>query len=299
MKIKETNAPIKEVEEVKEFLSHTSNEEILENNKKVNEFIDHKDYSNQSIKSPNKKQIERKISIGTISGTMTAIVATIVVGVTSWLNVTLNAEYDAVLYEDGRINYKVNVRKLTDKERLYASLYENNKLVEEYDLVDEDEDGVINGEITLDKARIQELLGEKDKSNTRIKYRLDLKGDVGLGIIRDFDSYTVQIDRFYSHIDDVSMWCSCGVDGYYNFKINYEDPLDKYTNFEAYIIDDYQNISYCEFTNNYHDPQKIYVGDMQGSKGLLYISYLANGEPELMEFDNGGPTKDNYKIVNF
>lgn len=256
----------------------------------------------QAEQQPQPKKSKRSFLTG-ISASLVTVVAASLVGITNLLNVGMDAQFvdGETEYLDGKIRYEINVENMTEKESLSAYLYEDDKLIDTLELIDEDGDGVISGEIALDKEAVQEKLEAGD--NVRIEYRMDLKGVVGLNVERSFDSYKFRIDKFYSSIESVDMWCSCGEDGYYNFKINYTDPLDKFENFEAYIEDEKGNIAVCMFTDNPHEAQRIFVNGLSGSQCRLYIKYLENGVETFIKFSNspdGSETeqKDDYKIIN-
>ena len=257
--------------------------------------------TNTEWQEPPKKS--KRSFLSGLSTALVVVVAASVVGITNLLNVSMNAQFvdEATKYLDGKIQYEINVANMTDKESLNAYLYEGDELIETIPLVDEDADGVISGKIILDKETIQAKLDAGD--NVRVEYRIDLKGIVGLNVERFYDSYKFQIDKFSSSIESVDMWCSCGVDGYYNFQINFTDPLEKFRNFEAYIEDEKGNVSTCVFTDDLHEAQRIFVNNLFGSRCKLYIKYLENGEEAFIKFSNspdGSETeqKDDYKIIN-
>ena len=120
---------------------------------------------------------------------------------------------------------------------------------------------------------------------------MNLRGLVGLDVERLFDRYVVSIDKFTSHFDDIEWHCECSVDGYFYFKMNFEDDGDLFSDFEAYIVDNfYENatssdeqenhISRCTFSDNLHDEQRIFVENLQGSQGKLVIKYNKDGETD-------------------
>ena len=266
------------------------------------EFTAIKDENNQTTEKANVEiRRDKRSFLASLSTSLIAVVAAVVVGMTNLLNVNLNATFNDELthYDDGKIQYSINVNDLTDKETLNLYFYEDDKLIETFTLVDEENDGVIDGEINVDKDKIEAKLAEGD--NVRIQYRLDLKGIVGLNVERAFDSYVFRIDKFKSSIESVETWCQCNIDGCYHFKIDFNDPLGKFTNFEAWIEDEKGNIARCEFTDNLHDEQKIFVGEMVSSRCKLYIKYLENGEEAYIQFSNNADDasqKDNFKIIN-
>lgn len=242
----------------------------------------------------------KKSFLASLSTSLVVVVAAAVVGITNLLNVNLNATFNDELtkYVDGKIQYSIDVTDLTEKESLKLYLYEDQELIETFALVDEENDGIIDGEIEVDKEKIQTKLDQAD--NVRVEYRLDLKGEVGLNVERAFDSYVFQIDKFYSTIDSVDMHCECSVDGCYHFLINFTDPLEKFTEFEAWIEDENGNVATCEFSDDLHAEQKIFVGNMTTSRCKLFIRYLENGEEAFIMFSNNqeNEQKDNFKIIN-
>jgi len=277
------NEPFKEMSAQSEF-SSSGNENNQMNEQEVVE------------KPKSKKNFLSSLSSGVIT-----VVAAATVGITTLLNVSLNAKFNDELtkYDDGKIQYSIDVSNLTDKETLRLYFYEDKELIDTIILVDEENDGIIDGEIQVDTNAIQNKLDQGD--NVRIEYRLDLKGDVGLNVERSFDSYVFRIDKFYSSIDSVDMWCQCNVDGCYHFQINFSDPLGKFTNFEAWIEDEKGNIAKCEFSDDLHAEQKIFVGNMTTSRCKLYIKYIENGEETYIQFSNDPENeeqKDNFKNIN-
>ena len=297
----ELNKQILESESYKEQLDTLENAPVPEIVSQ-NEFSAVQDENNQAPEQLAPERPKNKKSfLATLSTSLVVVVAAAVVGITNLLNVNLNATFNDELtkYVDGKIQYSIDVNDLTEKETLRLYLYEDQELIESFTLIDEENDGIIDGEIHVDKEKIQAKLDQAD--NVRVEYRLDLKGEVGLNVERSFDSYVFQIDKFYSSIDSVDMWCQCSVDGCYHFLINYSDPLDKFTNFEAWIEDEKNNIAICEFSDDLHAEQKIFVGNMATSRCQLFIKYLENGEETFIMFSNNLDDieqKDNFKIIN-
>ena len=267
-----------------------------------NEFVAAQDENNQPKEQETVERPKNKKNfLSSLSTSLIVVVAAAVVGITNLLNVNLNATFNDELtkYVDGIIQYSIDVKDLTEKESLKLYLYEDQELIETFALVDEENDGIIDGEIIVDKEKIQAKLDQSE--NVRVEYRLDLKGNVGLNVERAFDSYVFQIDKFYSTIDSVDMHCECSVDGCYHFLINFSDPLGKFTEFEAWIEDENGNIATCEFSDDLHAEQKIFVGNMTTSRCKLFIKYLENGEEAYIMFSNDldeNAQKDNFKIIN-
>lgn len=298
----ELNKNIPENELQNENQAISENSAIGEANDQV-EYATATEVDSEEPKSNESTKGKKNSFVAGLSTSLIAVVASVVVGMTNLLNVGLNATFndEATQYIDGKIQYSITVENLTEKETLKIYLYEDGEIVETYDLVDEENDGIIDGEIYVDAEKIQEKLDAGD--NVRVEYRLDLKGMVGLNVERAFDSYVFQIDKFVSEIESVDMKCQCNIDGCYHFKINYSDPLGKFENFEAWIEDEQGNIAVCEFSDDPHEEQKIFVNDLTSSRCKLYIKYLENGVETFIQFSNNvdgseSDQKDNFKIIN-
>jgi hypothetical protein len=217
----------------------------------------------------------------------------------------MKAEFEDVVYEDGVLKYSVNVKNMTEKETLMIYPSRDNKSFEKINLVDDDGDGVVQGEIKIDKNYVAERLASGD--NVNVKYVLNLKGNVGLDIEREFDRWVVRIDKQTSKFENVAYHCECGVDGYFYFTMNFEDDNQLFTDFEAWIEDAFyedattdlereQHIAKCTFTENLHDEQRIFVDHLTGSAGKLFIKYKSNGVDTYVVKDGTSTEKDGISI---
>ncbi len=63
--------------------------------------------------------------------------------------------------------------------------------------------------------------------------------------------------------------CQCGVDGYFYFVMKMTDQLRIYSNFEASLTDNYGNTSFCSFTKNLYERQKIAIVNFDGNNNDL------------------------------
>ena len=298
----ELNKIVLENENIKENSVVIENDLVKEANLQTEVSLETAEEENIKVTSKETKKTKSKSNfLAGLSTSLITVVAGAVVGMTNLVNVSLNASFidDSVQYNDGVIQYSIDVKDLTEKESLRLYLYENGEFVELFNLLDEENDGIIDGSIEVDTEKIQSQLDGGE--NVRIEYRLDLKGDVGLNVERSFDSFVVRIDKFTSSIDTVDMWCNCSVDGCYYFKINYNDPLGKFSDFKAWIVDEKGNVATCTFSDDPHEEQKIYVGELVGSRCKLFIKYVENGVETYIQFSNGlenEEQKDDYKIIN-
>lgn len=229
--------------------------------------------SNQQV-AQKPREAKKNNALAALSGSLIGIISAVTFGLTTMLNVTMSAEFDEVTYDAGVISYSINVENLTEKETL--TLYFKDGVTGEitpYDLTtaDEDGDGVIQGTITIDALTANDICAQDP--NASVKYELSLKGVVGLNVERAFDNYVVKFSTMSSEFRTVSGECHCGVDGCYHFTMDFQDDLGIFSDFKAYIVDYEGNSSYCTFTENLHDEQKIFVGDLKGSKCTFNLEY--------------------------
>ena len=237
------------------------------------------------IKSRNK-------ALSVMTSSLVGVIGLVVAGMTNLVNIKYKADFEKVKYVDGEIQYSINVKELTSKENLTIYQSRDTKKLDPivYKNIDMKE-GVIEGVIPVDQDYIQRQLASSD--NVSIKYVLELRGLVGLDVERLFDRWVVRIDKFTSEFKDITGYCNCGVDGYYYFTMNFTDDGGLFSNFEAYIIDDFyetaseqekeKHIAYCTLSENLHDEQRIFVLDLQGSRGTLVIRYNKDGVEEKIE----------------
>ena len=237
------------------------------------------------IKSRNK-------ALSVMTSSLVGVIGLVVAGMTNLVNIKYKADFEKVKYVDGEIQYSINVKELTTKENLTIYQSRDTKKLEPIVYKDIDmKEGVIEGVIPVDQDYIQRQLASSD--NVTIKYVLELRGLVGLDVERLFDRWVVRIDKFTSEFKDITGYCNCGVDGYYYFTMNFTDDGGLFSNFEAYIIDDFyetaseqekeKHIAYCTLSENLHDEQRIFVLDLQGSRGTLVIRYNKDGVDEKIE----------------
>ena len=227
-----------------------------------------------------------------MTSSVVGVVGLVVAGMTNLVNVKFKAEYDKVEYRDGHIYYSVNVKDMTDKEYLMIYPSRDSKKLDGIKLEDSDGDGIIEGSFEVDTEYI-ERQKEMYNNNINIKYVLDLRGMVGLDVERLFDRWVVRIEEYNSYFENIEGHCTCSEDGYYHFKMNFQDDAGLFSNFNAYIYDAFyleapeeekaNHIAYCTFSDNLHEEQKIFVLDLQGSRGPLVVEYTKDGVDEPMK----------------
>ena len=248
------------------------------------------EFDGKSLRKTDKTKSRNK-AMSVLTSSLVGVVGLVVAGMTNLVNIKFKAKFNDVEYRDGQIHYSIDVKDMTEKE--YLIIYQSRDTIdlEPVRLEDEDGDGLITGAIDVDKEYIEKQF--ENKENAKVRYVLNLRGMVGLDVERLFDRYVVKIDKFTSNFEDVEGYCNCGVDGYYYFTMNFKDDAGLFSNFEAYIIDDFyestseqdkaKHISYCTFSDNLHEEQRIFVLDLQGSRGTLVIKYNKDGVEDKIE----------------
>ena len=249
------------------------------------------EFDGKSLRKTDKIKSRNK-ALSVMTSSLVGVIGLVVAGMTNLVNIKYKADFEKVKYVDGEIQYSINVKELTTKENLTIYQSRDTKKLEPIVYKDIDmKEGVIEGVIPVDQDYIQRQLASSD--NVTIKYVLELRGLVGLDVERLFDRWVVRIDKFTSEFKDITGYCNCGVDGYYYFTMNFTDDGGLFSNFEAYIIDDFyetaseqekeKHIAYCTLSENLHDEQRIFVLDLQGSRGTLVIRYNKDGVDEKIE----------------
>jgi len=271
---------------------------VVSENKFAKENISAQENLDSPKKSAAKKfqQEKKNRALSVLSAGLVGTIALVLTTMTSLVNVKMKAEFNEVNYVDGRLEYSINVKDMTEQETLTIYPKRDNKAMEPISLIDDDGDGLIEGIIDLDKEYISQQLASGE--NVNIKYVLDLKGVVGLNVERAFDRWVIRIDKMTSKFEDVGYYCNCDVDGYFYFTMNFEDDNNVFTGFEAYIEDNLGNRSVCKFSDNLHDEQKIYVNDLKTSAGKLVIKYLTNGEETYVQGTDANGNKVNWISIN-
>ncbi len=85
--------------------------------------------------------------------------------------------------------------------------------------------------------------------------------------------------------DPVTVWrqltygCTCGVDGYFHFTMDFIDENGYFSDFEASLTDDYGNVSECVFAEDLHADQKIGVtvgAYLYGKRATFRLAYATS-----------------------
>ena len=281
-----------------EFNAQVENKFAKENftaleNKAAVEMVpvdENKDTTNEE-KLPKKAVEKKKQRLGVLSAGLVGTVALVLATVTDLVNVKMRAKFDdeeKPEYLDGKIAYKINIENMTEKESLLLKVKRGNVLINTYTFEDKDgtgfiKDGYLKGFAEIDKEYLDEILAKDE--NLTVKYYVELKGIVGLDIERLFDRWAIQIEKRTSRFNGVEGHCNCGVDGYYYFTMDFDDASGYYSDFEAWIEDTFylegiedSHIARWEQTGDLHEEQRIFVDNLEGSKGTLFIKFKLNGE---------------------
>lgn len=246
---------------------------VVNENQPVQESLD----TTATQAKPERKlnQDKKNRALSSLSGGLAATIGAVAVGITGTMNVSMKAEFSDVKFVDSAIVLNVDVQNMEDDNTLTAYLYEGDKKIETVSLLDEDKDGKIEYSIALDKEHLKEVLSGAGEHE--IKYRVDLKGVVGLDVERAFDSYIVRVNHVGSSFTGLTGQCHCQEDGCYHFLLEFEDDFNLIEFISARIEDKDGHIAHCTFSEDLHEEQLINVDQLTGTKGTLYVEYKLDG----------------------
>jgi len=225
----------------------------------------------------------RKKLLKILTGSLVTAGAASAFGVTTLINVGMSASFNEVNYQDGCIFFEINAKNVNEDSVLLLHFLEGDKEIDSYDYSEQAytaEDGVIKGSIELTSEMLNSFNTRLAEKNTDVTFELTLTGDVGLDVVRTFDSYKVQFYHAESVFKKVEGECHCGVDGYYYFTLIYSDDYGIFEGFKAYIEDAEGNKFECLDLNddNAHEQHRISVVDAASSACKLVVTYYVKGE---------------------
>ena len=225
----------------------------------------------------------RKKLLKILTGSLVTAGAASAFGVTTLINVGMSASFNEVNYQDGYIFFEFNAKNVNEDSVLLLHFLEGDKEIDSYDYSEQAytaEDGVVKGNIELSKEMLDSFNTKLAEKNTDVTFELTLTGDVGLDVVRTFDSYKVQFYHAESVFEKVDGECHCGVDGYYYFTLIYSDDYGLFEGFKAYIEDAEGNKFECLDLNddNAHEQHRISVIDAASSACKLVVTYYVKGE---------------------
>ena len=225
----------------------------------------------------------RKKLLKILTGSLVTAGAASAFGVTTLINVGMSASFNEVNYQDGCIFFEFNAKNVNEDSVLLLHFLEGDKEIDSYDYSEQAytaEDGVVKGNIELSKEMLDSFNTKLAEKNTDVTFELTLTGDVGLDVVRTFDSYKVQFYHAESVFEKVEGECHCGVDGYYYFTLIYSDDYGIFEGFKAYIEDAEGNKFECLDLNddNAHEQHRISVVDAASSACKLVVTYYVKGE---------------------
>ena len=230
-----------------------------------------------------KQAADRKKLLRILTGSLVTAGAASAFGVTTLINVGMSASFNEVNYQDGCIYFEFNTKNVTEESVLLLHFAEGDKEIESYDYSEQaytSEDGVIKGSIELSKEMLDSFNTKLAEKNTDVTFELTLTGEVGLDVVRTFDSYKVQFYHAESVFEKVEGECHCGEDGYYYFTLIYSDDYGIFEGFKAYIEDAEGNKFDCLDLNdtNAHEQHRISVVNAASSACKLVVTYYIKGE---------------------
>ncbi len=229
------------------------NPEVLEV-KKNEEVIDASEY-NEGINSKTKAV---KATTAIAATAVVAFISYSVISSSGLINLSMDAKINSVEFVDDGLDYDINVFDVKISNEIYFSILYNEDEVMKYS-VDINNDDTYSGELTGHFAFSDiDLEKELDAANGNLIYTVRLCGNTGL-IDRTYDSWVVEINDLVSEFKSVTYEYQYDTTGYFVFQMDYIDNYGQFSDFKAYLSDSNGHVSYCNFTNNYHDEQKISV----------------------------------------
>lgn len=186
-------------------------------------------------------------------------------------NISISVQFGEIIVTNTSISYDLIIEN-TEEIDLYLSL--TNDFTNRVVLIDGDT-------ITSTFTDLKE----------NMRYKLSVYTSQTFGEKTIASTYVTTLsekDYKIARFDGVDTICKCNVDGYFYFTMNYVDNIEAFSNFEAYLIDDYENTSYCEFNEDYKTTQKIIVSDsaLDGNEATLIINYdcVIDGKVERLSY---------------
>lgn len=186
-------------------------------------------------------------NIGNIVKCFFAVTVTVAVAVIAVsASADVNAEFLSLSVTDTALSYAVN--------------YEGDRNAEL----------VVYNDFTRRKVALKngENEGEVSGLKSDMKYTVAIVYQSGLGeksVIEQMvrtDKYAARKTELYA----VEHECKCNVDGYFHFRLDFIDENARWTQFAAFLEDEYGNVSYCIFNEDVHAEQVI---DVALKAGLL------------------------------
>lgn len=176
-----------------------------------------------------------------------AVAAVAVVGVVSVsASADISAEFVSLEATESAISYTVEVEGDTDTELVVYNDFTRRTVT----LSNGENVGEVTGLVSDMKYTVAVVydgtFGEKTVIETSIRT----------------DKYAAPVTELYS----VEHVCTCNVDGYFHFTLDFSDENGYWSEFAASLTDGYGNVSYCEFTGDAYEEQVI---DVALSAGLL------------------------------
>lgn len=200
---------------------------------------------------------------GILSAFFTSIVAVAVIGVSAGVPAAgAKAEFLEVWATDTSIGYQIAVEESPKPLKIVAY---NDFTRREFDL----ETG--------------ENVGFFLDLQPDMRYIVAIQGNFGFGA-QTLSETEVKTDKLRPPL--VTEWrgitheCTCNIDGYFRFTMDFIDENGIWSDFEATLTDEYGNAAACRFTADVHGEQQIDVigNKLIGSAATFVVGCIANGE---------------------
>lgn len=176
------------------------------------------------------------------------------------------AEIAEVWATDTEIGYVVNVEKFTDSLKLVVY---NDFTRRECELSEGDNEGSVEG------------------LKPQMKYTVAVvtHGAFGEQAVSEKTIYTQKmLPPKITEWRGITYECTCDVDGYFHFTMDFVDELGIWKVFYAALIDEYGNGAQCEFTEDLHGDQVIDVsgGGLMGNTAEFIVMCIENEEEKIL-----------------
>lgn len=252
-----------------EFNKHTDNDAKAKplNSSEFNSV--NSNYEGNEFQIENGVKVTRKQSkkSGRITTFLTSATAIAVLGAAVTVPKTsASAEIAEVWATDTQIGYVVNVEEFTDSLKLVVY---NDFTRRECELSEGENEGSVEG------------------LKPQMKYTIAVvtHGAFGEQSVSEKTVYTQkELPPKVTEWRGVTHECTCDVDGYFHFTMDFVDELEIWTVFYAVLIDEYGNIAECEFTSDLHGEQLIDVvgGGLMGTNAEFIVMCIENEEEKIL-----------------
>lgn len=219
----------------------------------------------ENVDSPRKRRAGKKSGTVTLMSSA-AVLAIVGAAVVPGIGASASAAIEEVWVTDTEIAYYVNVEKAVDSLKIVA-----------YN----------------DFTRRESVLEEGGNEGVFTDLKPGMSYTVALVIDGSFGEQKLSQQVVYTKAEQpplVTEWrgitheCTCNVDGFFHFTMDFVDENYYWTVFTATLEDAYGNVASCEFTSDLHGEQLIDVvgADLLGNSAQFTVTCYENGEQKVL-----------------